>query len=329
MLKLELMNELTNFILVYHVMLFSGLVDDSVDRYMMGWSFIVFMAGNMLVHFSLLVKETYHEMQPNIIACRKKKCCRKWPCSKRLAIIEPETPIVKPKKVLSVIAEEDDFESNFTENEIKAAAAGKRILSNSSGWNTEQGGSDKGGYNLEKIRWHDLGRKYLFKKEKSKWAEIEQSALGNRWATINEAKFDKGADKINLTFDDDHSLGGLSFSQKRIDRIKKNAGNYASAASLKKDDLIDHASSSDQYSSDAGRRSVPNIPVYQSMPPLRADPNMVLESDRRSEVNCVDTNRNLLMIDAVLKGERKMVSEKRFEKTSDDKVSGGNQAFDS
>lgn len=59
MLKLELMNEVTNFILIYHVMMFSGMVSESVDRYALGWSFITFLAGNMLVHFSLLLKESY------------------------------------------------------------------------------------------------------------------------------------------------------------------------------------------------------------------------------------------------------------------------------
>ena len=39
---------------------------------MMGWSFIVFIAGNMLVHFSLLVKETINTCK---IDC-KKRCCK-------------------------------------------------------------------------------------------------------------------------------------------------------------------------------------------------------------------------------------------------------------
>ena len=85
--NLEIMNEVTNFFLIYHVFLFSGLVVESVERYAIGWSFIAFVGGNILVHFSLLVKETYQEMKPKITECRKKKCCRKWPCSKTIAII--------------------------------------------------------------------------------------------------------------------------------------------------------------------------------------------------------------------------------------------------
>ena len=56
--NLEIMNEATNFILLYHVILFSGMVPDSKTRYMLGWSFIGLTSANVLVHFALLVKET-------------------------------------------------------------------------------------------------------------------------------------------------------------------------------------------------------------------------------------------------------------------------------
>jgi len=98
-LKLEVMNEVTNFILLYHVILFAGLVPESVDRYMVGWSFIVFISANMLVHFILLVKETLGTCKEDI----KKRCSKKPK--------EEEEKI--ELKELTVIFEEE-FESNFS-----------------------------------------------------------------------------------------------------------------------------------------------------------------------------------------------------------------------
>ena len=95
-LKLEVMNELTNLLLLYHVCCFAGLVPDSEDRYMLGWSFIATLACNMLVHFVLLVIST-------VVTCKtdfRKKCCaKKQPEEEPVA--EPE-----PKKDLTVILEE-------------------------------------------------------------------------------------------------------------------------------------------------------------------------------------------------------------------------------
>ena len=68
--NLEIMNEATNFILLYHVVLFSGVVPDSETRYLLGWSFIAINAMNMLVHFWLLIKETYYSIKE---WCKKRK----------------------------------------------------------------------------------------------------------------------------------------------------------------------------------------------------------------------------------------------------------------
>ena len=73
-LNLEIMNEATNFVLLYHVMCFAGLVPAAEDRYMLGWSFILVLVMNMLVHFSLLVKETFLSCKED---CKKK--CRPKP----------------------------------------------------------------------------------------------------------------------------------------------------------------------------------------------------------------------------------------------------------
>ena len=49
------MNELTNFILMYHVMCFAGFVPEVHDRYYIGWAFIAFMGANLMVHIIFLV----------------------------------------------------------------------------------------------------------------------------------------------------------------------------------------------------------------------------------------------------------------------------------
>lgn len=73
--NLEIMNELCYFILLYHVITFSGMVPEAEDRYLLGWSFIFFLAVNMLVHVTLLVIETYGEIR---VCCKRNyKCCRK------------------------------------------------------------------------------------------------------------------------------------------------------------------------------------------------------------------------------------------------------------
>ena len=66
------MNEICNFLLLYHVIIFSCMVPEAEERYMLGWSFIAVVGFNILVHFSLLVKETYHEIRA---ACKRKYYC--------------------------------------------------------------------------------------------------------------------------------------------------------------------------------------------------------------------------------------------------------------
>ena len=72
-LALEVMNEVTNLILLYHVMCFTRFIPNAEDRYQLGWSFIGFISCNMLVHFVLLVKDTVLTIR----ASCKKGCCRK------------------------------------------------------------------------------------------------------------------------------------------------------------------------------------------------------------------------------------------------------------
>ena len=151
MCKLEIMNEVTNFVLLYHVVLFSNLVPDPETRYGIGWSFILFTGANMSVHLSLLCKETYHNM---------KESCGKGCCKKKVEKSPAEDEEVKTKE-LSVIAE-DEFESNFSSKDSSIERKERKI--SESDWTSQLGGTEKGGYNLEKIRWKDLGRKYIVKR---------------------------------------------------------------------------------------------------------------------------------------------------------------------
>ena len=149
MVKLEIMNEATNFILLYHVILFTNFVPDPETRYGLGWSFIFFTTANMMVHLSLLCKETYHSM--------KESCGKK--CRKKIEE-EPADDVVKTKE-LSVIAE-DEFESNFSSKDSDKVRDEDKL--SDSDWTSKLGGTEKGGYNLQNIRWKDLGRKYIVKK---------------------------------------------------------------------------------------------------------------------------------------------------------------------
>jgi len=156
-LKLEVMNEATNFMLLYHLMMFTQWVPEAATRYAIGGSFIFFICANILVHFSLLVNDTAKMARVKITQYRKMKCCLKWPC-KRLPIIMPHGEVVS--KNLSMIAEEDEFESNFSEKDEITLRKEDRL--SDSDWDSKLGASDKpGGYDLSAIRWTDLGRKYI------------------------------------------------------------------------------------------------------------------------------------------------------------------------
>ena len=94
LLKLEVMNEVTNLILLYQVICFSGLIPEAEDRYLLGWAFIASIGANMLVHFTLLVISTIVSLKD----CKKRCCTKKKP---------EEEPAVETKKELSIIYEEE------------------------------------------------------------------------------------------------------------------------------------------------------------------------------------------------------------------------------
>ena len=56
--RLDLFNEYTAMILLYHVFLFTSLVPHLTFQMIVGWSFVAFMCGNMTVHVFFLLKTT-------------------------------------------------------------------------------------------------------------------------------------------------------------------------------------------------------------------------------------------------------------------------------
>lgn len=52
---LEILNEATNLILLYHTMLFTNLMLSEGDRYDLGWSFIGFFSASFAVHIVMLI----------------------------------------------------------------------------------------------------------------------------------------------------------------------------------------------------------------------------------------------------------------------------------
>ena len=155
-LALEVMNETTNFILLYHVMCFTNFIPGAEDRYLLGWSFIGFLCCNMLVHLLLLVKDTVLTVRESC----KKNCCRK----PIILTEEQKEQLEKRKRQLSIIAEEDELQSNFSEkNSIERKECEK--LSDSEWQQSKLGDSELlEGYKMGEIRWTDLGRKYIVKK---------------------------------------------------------------------------------------------------------------------------------------------------------------------
>lgn len=149
MLKLEVMNEATNFLLLYHVQCFSGLVPDAADRYLLGWSFIVIISLNIFVHFTLLVIETINNMRQSA----KKRCCKKKLSEEEIEKVE-KLSIQQIRHRLSVI-EEEELQSNFTDSVVDVRVS-------CSEWDSQLGGTEYG-YNMQKIRWDDLGLKFTNK----------------------------------------------------------------------------------------------------------------------------------------------------------------------
>ena len=66
--RLELMNEYTTLILLYHVFMFTSLVPNQNFQIMVGWSFIVCMCANMGMHLYFLLRTSCFDCKAK---CRK------------------------------------------------------------------------------------------------------------------------------------------------------------------------------------------------------------------------------------------------------------------
>lgn len=70
--KIELMNEITSIILLYHMFSFTDWVPEASDRYIMGWSFIVFTSLNLICHLIILARNQIFQFKYKILTrCRK------------------------------------------------------------------------------------------------------------------------------------------------------------------------------------------------------------------------------------------------------------------
>ena len=71
--KLEVMNEVTTVFLLYHMFIFTDWVPDATTRYYMGSSFIIVAAGNLSIHFGLIIMNSVN----NLKLILKKKCYKR------------------------------------------------------------------------------------------------------------------------------------------------------------------------------------------------------------------------------------------------------------
>ena len=134
--KLEVMNECTNFVMLYHVMCFTDFVPEAEDRYYIGWSFVACICMNLMVHLYLLIMDTVAQVKESC----KEKCCKK----------KGEEEEELKKKDLSVIMEEAEFQSNFSDKESHVRKRDEKL--SDSDWESKRlGGTQRGGYNLGEI----------------------------------------------------------------------------------------------------------------------------------------------------------------------------------
>ena len=66
---MEIFNEVTNLILVYHMLTFTDWVGDPETRYTIGYSVMGAVFSNVCAHFYFLIKDTIRKA---IISFRKK-----------------------------------------------------------------------------------------------------------------------------------------------------------------------------------------------------------------------------------------------------------------
>ena len=66
---MEIFNEVTNIMLVYHMLTFTDWVADPVKKYYIGYSVMLTVFNNVSVHFFFLIKDSIYKTK---ISCKKK-----------------------------------------------------------------------------------------------------------------------------------------------------------------------------------------------------------------------------------------------------------------
>lgn len=61
--KVEVMNEVTSLLLLYHMLTFTDWVPRAETRYVMGWSFIGITSGNLAIHMLLLIRNSINDIK--------------------------------------------------------------------------------------------------------------------------------------------------------------------------------------------------------------------------------------------------------------------------
>lgn len=67
---MEVLNEVTSILLLYHMFTFTDWVPGATTRYMLGWSFIAVTCTNLGIHFLNLGKNSFSDI--------KRKCMYKY-----------------------------------------------------------------------------------------------------------------------------------------------------------------------------------------------------------------------------------------------------------
>ena len=88
-ISLELLNDGTELVLIYHMMVFSDWIKDTKVKEGAAYSFNAFIFTAIAIHLSLLVYTLVRHAKAKM---RQKQCCKKK----------------KPKKVAAALAEQED-----------------------------------------------------------------------------------------------------------------------------------------------------------------------------------------------------------------------------
>ena len=201
----EIVNEAMFQVLLYHTMFFSEYMHDAGDRYELGWSFIAFFILGYVAHLTLLVYSAVSRVRRTYL--RKKIMKIKIESGQ----IELEAKqLEKMRRELSMI-KEDDFESNHSEKDSDERRKADKM--SDSDWDSRLGHTEKG-YNLNAIKWTDLGRKYIIKRgKKSILADVDVSIIEGRYHTLDERYIDVS---IKMQLDLNEKRLGQSLSTSKL-----------------------------------------------------------------------------------------------------------------